>query len=351
MREVAESNSFHTLFCLLAGLCCFMIIYVDTPSNLEKRPLRESLETSVEFTYSSAASIALVIPLLIDLLLDVFTKLTETPSIASKKPPEESSKFNFLNIYERILILAGVSIVPMVAFIPKTLHNLGLLYVCCSKCQQLWVGGTIVLSLCRYDKEYWSTKSTLASLFMVSVGLIGSPLIDNIYAAHPNPGQAVVLIDLGTYILVMFPCFIFMMNSVRWLILVYWRANSWKSFLMCRSKHQIEEPAVPTAENDTVNHTFFPMVYTMIGTTVVLLLCLLAAATARVENYSGLNLLQSNGPFMLFIVLISTLSMRMVKFEVVQGLVSTTHATHTTSLHLKCNTILHFRTLYFTSLH
>ena len=329
LQQILESNSFHVLFCFLSSLCCLLPLFLSSPSNFEEKPLRAALSSSTSgYTFSSVATITLVIPLFFDLLLDLLAIYIDASrnKIRKKLNPtkSETAKFTFLNISERFLILIGLTISPMVAFLPKSTENLAFIYLCCNKCQLNLVGGTLVLSLCRYNKEYWTVRSTLLSLLSFGVGLIGSPFIDNVYAAENPVMKLVILIDLSTFVLTIGPAFVFMINSSRWLILVYFKAYYLRRYLMCSSKLQ---PDIETRKGDRKDkagsdHIFFPMVYTLCGMILVLLVLAIIGSSARVSEYDSMNLLQLTIPFLVFITLITTLSMRVVKFEVVQGLVS-----------------------------
>ena len=324
IRAILESNLLHTLYCLLSGLSCLLPIALRLPSNLEKSPLRDSLSSSPQFTYTCVASIALVIPLYFDILLDFIYGSSHATSTRQKENLQKDSiTFTFLNVPEKLLILMGMTILPLVALLPPDTQNLALIYVCCTKCQQNLMGGSILLSLSRYNKEFWSVKSTLLSLVVYSFGLIGSAFLNNIYLAETPPPPSIVLIDNLAFVCIVIPCLVFVLNSGRWVIIVYCRAHTWKNILMCTSKTQLLPEPQPTIHgSQTSDHTFYPMVYTLFGMTLVLMLCIIYGTSGRFENYTKNNLLQANIPFLVFIVAISNLSMRMLKSEVVQGLVS-----------------------------
>ena len=331
-------NLFHLLFCLISALCCFLPIVLQMPSNLESRPLLHSLLSSAEFTYTCVAQIALLVPPIIDLILDILTESLNVSSNLNKKlkpPSAEPNRFNFLTLQERTLMLIGFVLLSMVGFFPKHTSNLALLYVCIYRCQQIRIGGTVILSLCRYNKEYWSIRSTLISLVFYSLGLVASPFLENIIAGQIDPSRMLMTLDLLKQLCIAIPCINSMWNSVRWLILVYCRAHSWKRFLMCTSNKSpiVEEPSSP--EKDPADpHTFFAMVYTLSAMiSCAITLVLLVTAMPRLENYSGLNLWLANIPSMIFVIMMSTLSMRMMKFEVVQGLVSTTVRCNSQCIH------------------
>lgn len=327
--ETVESHSSQTIFCFISGLCCLIAVFLE--SNLEHKPLRETLSSTDSFVYTSVASISAVIPLFFDALLDLLASARSTHKlsnaeikISKNSTSKKTNRFTFLNISERLMILMGVAILPMVAFFPKNTKNLSLIFLCCNKCQQIWVGATLGLSLSRYDREYWPIRCTVLSLLSLNVGLTVTPYIDNVYAANNTPSLCVKTGDLLALLLTVAPCLMFMFNSGRWLIIVYFKAYSWKKFLMCSSKNILEPEIESRLSNsiDSPDHTFFPMIYTVSGIFVIVLLLILIASSSRISDYNERDLLLNQLPFLLFIIVLSTLSMRMVKYEVVQGLVS-----------------------------
>lgn len=325
-----NSNNFQTIFCFASGLFCFIPVILDMQSYVENSILAESLVSSSEFDYSCIASIALVIPLFVDVFLDLMMNFIDASSSAEAKklkpkPIETSARFNFLNISERLLILMGVIILPLVNFLPKETKNLALTYLCAYKCQQNWVGGIIVVSLCRYDREYWSISSTLVSLSVFSIGLISGSFVDNYSASESSPSFIMILV-LAVFLLTHLPLLVFLWNSIRWLIVVYFKCHHWKNFLFFKSTNnsspQNSIRNTPPPAVSTVDHTFFPMVYITSGIFLLIMLGIVVGIANKIQDFNRLNLLQNNVPYLVFSILISTLSMRMVKFEVVQGLVS-----------------------------
>ena len=335
--RILESNEFHVAFCFLCGVSSLLPIILQFPSNLEKSLLRSSLSTSHEFTNICVATIALVIPLSFDLFLDLLTISLDASRSAHRKKinraAKETPSFNFLNKAERFLILLGFITISLVGFLSKSTHNLALIYICCNKCQFILTGGAIAISLCRYDKEYWSVRTTLISLFLFGFGLAGSPYIDNIYAGEDPVSFPTLVMDNFIYYLSVAPCLLFLFNCFRWLIVAYFKATSWRRILMCSSDVRLQSPdALQTSHGTNAqDHTFFPMVYTFCSVAITVMILAIAASSARLDQYDTMNLLENTVPFLLFIILITTLSMRVVKFEVVQGLVS--HPFHLITCH------------------
>ena len=180
----------------------------------------------------------------------------------------------------------------------------------------------MLLSLSRYDKDYWSVRTTWFSLLFYSTGLASSSFISNIYAAESTPNQAILILDSCTYFLTLVPSLLFIINSLRWLIIAYLGMNPWQMLMNCLSDEQHLADLVVLKVKDGRNHKFFPMIYVIIGVIIVIFIAALLASAPRVENYDPISLALNSAPYVCFLIAVSTLSMRMVKFEVVQGLVS-----------------------------
>ena len=311
------------LFCLTSGLMCLLPIWLQVSSNLESGSLRVSLSSSPAFTYCCASSIALTIPHFLDVLFDLRAMSFDAKSSTQNNLSTVGTvKFTSLNISERILFLLGMVILPTIAFLPPSTDSLGLIYLCFASCQQNFVGATVLMCLCRYDKEYWSERSTSFSVFCFGFGQASSTFVFNKYAGETSPGVLLFSIYILCYVLQLAPVLVFLVNSSRWLVIVYCKAHSWKGILMCGSNVQRLIDSEASTIRDTPKHTFFPMVYTVSIICISLLATAVVFAAPRVEFYTTSDLLLNTVPFILFLISLSILSMRMAKFEVVEALVS-----------------------------
>ena len=322
-RYCIGTDSLRILFCLTSGLICLLPIWLQVSSNLERDSLRKSLSSSPAFTYFCAACIALTIPHFLDVLFDLCTMSFHAKSSAHNKNSTQGTvKFTSLNISERTLFLLGMVILPTIVFLPQSTDNLGLIYLCFSSCQQNFVGATVVMCLCRYDKDYFSERSTSFSVLCFGLGLASGTFVFNKYAGETSPSLSLYAIYILCYVFQLTPVLVFLVNSARWLIIVHGKAHSWKGLLMCGSNlNQLIESEASTIR-DTPKHTFFPMVYTVSTICISVLAIIVVGAAPRIEFWTSSDLLLSTVPFVLFLISISTLSMRMAKFEVVEALVS-----------------------------
>ena len=326
--DIFELNFIQVCFCFLCALMCLMPVCLQIPSHIEVKPLRQSLSDSKWFTFCCIASISLTVPLFLDVILDIAVMFASaTSSVKMKKQKtvvKDAVGFTFLNIPERLLILFGCIMVPMVGFLPKNTANLALTYICCNNCQQNLLGGTMLLSLSRYDKNYWSVRTTWISLLFYSLGLMGGTFITNIYAAESSPNQVILILDSCSYFLTLTPCLVFIVNSLRWLIIVYFGVKPCKKLLFWSSDVQNVADTEVVRLSDAPDHNFFPMIFVTGALVIVLAFFGLLARAPRPEDYDPISLTLSSTPFVCFLILVSILTMRMVKFEVVQGWVSFT---------------------------
>ena len=327
--RISWRQSLHMIICLISGLMCLLPIMLDVSSNLETDSLRVALSTSTGFNFCCASCIALVVPLLLDVLFDLrAVSVNEISTAHINQSNTGTLSFTFLNIPERLLILMGMIILPVVIFLPESTENLGLIYLCFVNCQLNLVGGTILLCLSRYDKEYWSERSTSISIFSYGCGLASSSFVFNTYAGEYPPSRSLLIMYVICYFLQAAPVMVFLFNSIRWLIIVYCKIHSWKGHLMCGSKIQSLVKSDFIASSSTPKHTFFPMVYTVSVICITTSLTVVIEMSPRIERYTSADLWRNTLPYLLFLITISILSMRMVKFDVIEGLVSANFLMH-----------------------
>ena len=127
-----------------------------------------------------------------------------------------------------------------------------------------------------------------------------------------------------SYFLTLTPCLVFIVNSLRWLIIVYFGVKPCKKLLFWSSDVQNVADTEVVRLTDAPDHNFFPMIFVTGALVIVLAFFGLLARAPRPEDYDPISLTLSSTPFVCFLILVSILTMRMVKFEVVQGWVSFT---------------------------
>jgi len=111
---------------------------------------------SVDNMLASAAAIALVAPLSIDLIVEYTTR------VASKHHDFDDGSTYILNFVERLIVYAGLIIVPICAFVRSS--NLGLLALCCSRFQFAAVYGAWILCASRLLPTWFPAKICMLTM-------------------------------------------------------------------------------------------------------------------------------------------------------------------------------------------
>jgi hypothetical protein len=207
----------------------------------------------------------------------------------------------FLNNFEKVLFLIGLIICPITAFFDNT-TNWAYIYVSCNQCQLTFVAGTIMVSLNRYDGKCWTDRATY--IVVTSISLAGAiscyhnrgQTIDN----HPNPGRT--KLSLASYGFAYLAAIIFLVCAFRWFY-----------------KTSISQLAKKS--NEKCN--YFPLIYVTMGVVCVFTKGILSIYYTRLDLYDETALLVNNLIYTMYASFNIFISMRMVKSEVIQGLVST----------------------------
>ena len=162
------------------------------------------------------AALSLLCPLVLDLMAEITNILTKKSKEKDVCQPDEV----LLNSTERFVFFIGVALVPLTAFLPPTQNDWAYIYLCCTNAQLSLVGSAVFISLCRYDKEYWTVRLTNVSLSLFAFGNALSSFIDN--RTERNLAKADVSDALSNiaYYSVLAAVVIFLYCSVMWLKVV-----------------------------------------------------------------------------------------------------------------------------------
>jgi hypothetical protein len=194
---------------------------------------------SVDNMLASAVAIALVTPLWIDVLVDCATRC------ASKTPYELDSSISILNFVERLIVYAGLVIMPVCSFVHSS--NLGLLALCCSRFQFAAVYGGWVLCASRLLPTWFPAKLCMLSMgnYIVSLNVKAYLSIAGLVANDSITKCSVVLRYAALVILVVM--------STNWLL---------NHLLLpyCRQRKASTLPSLPTEsvvdEESTLDQRF-----------------------------------------------------------------------------------------------
>ena len=310
-RPRISTNVFQTIICIAGGLCCLLPLIIYPESHLEDSRLRRSL-SALPHRDSAVAVLALIAPILLDIGTEFINSLFKEMEVKSQK------KEAVLNNMEQLVFLCGTAIVPITGFLPDT-DNWAYIYLCCKQCQFVLSGGAIAISLCRYNTKYWSVRTVNLMLSLLLTASIIQAFTNNYVLLEP-PLRTVQSLQILSYGM-LFTCqAIFTVCSIRWL------STSLPALLrrstILRSL-KVFTRVVPAHTSYHANESlFFPVVYVVSSVFATLYILALANYYAAAANYSVTAIFFHNLSFFLYVLLITYGSTRMIKQEIVDGLVS-----------------------------
>jgi hypothetical protein len=208
----------------------------------------------------------------------------------------------FLNNLEKFLFLIGLIVCPITAFFDNT-TNWALIYISCNRVQLNFVAGAVMMSLNRYDSKCWTDRATYIVVISLSLACaIGGyhnhgRTMDNI----PDDGRTNLSLASNGFGCI--SAIFFLICAFRW----FYKTT------------QFSQLAKKT--NEKCN--YFPLIYVTMSVVCVLTKAILSIYYTRLDLYDQTALLVNNLIYATYALFNIFISMRMVKCEVIQGLVST----------------------------
>lgn len=299
-------------FCFVGGLICLLPFMIPHESKIEGGPLRAALP-SQENRETSIASVSIMIPLVLDMITEMINSL-----VTEEKKIKKRRRVGLLNTAERMLFLCGVAVVPMTAFLPTNTPNWAYVYVCCQHCQFTLVGGAINISLCRYEKKYWTVSRTYFILFLLVVGSVTGAFTDN-YLLEKKVSTMIFSIQIVSISVILLSILIFICCSMRWLrVTVPILILKFYDFISRKPKECIEN----TYPNNRHEPLLYPVIYVVVSIAAAITLVALSTSSKGSAYYDSKALYNHNLSSICYLLFITYGSMRMTKDEMVQGLVS-----------------------------
>ena len=311
-----STNAFQLIICIISGVCCLLPLAISPKSYLEGSLLRASLTAQLH-RESAIAVVTLIVPLLLDITTDILSSFFTKARDAEVK---KKSKLALLNNMEHLVFLCGTVVIPITAFIPSSNDNWAYIYISCRQCQLVLTGGAITISLCRYDEKYWPVRATyLVLVCLLIASTIGA--FSNNYLLENPPSNTVQALQSTSYYIFLIAAVIFTCCSLRWL----WatvpklmpRSDCFSSVV---AKHTSKERG--TTSDISKQSYLFPVVYVVTSVSICPVLFLLSNIYSNCLNYDIRALFFHNLIFFVYLLLITYGSTRMMKYEIVKGLVS-----------------------------
>ena len=313
--QLFASYSFKYYIIWVSGLLSFLPIFMKISGDMETTILAASLRNGTLFYESCILLIGFVGILAIDLLMDAYNSW-----FGNKAMNEKKAKFMVQRMTnaENFLLLLGLSIQPMVAFLPRTLPNLTAIWVCCQRCRVIMVFSTIFLSWCRLYPEMWTPSSTSLAL---STCMIGVQLLNFSLFLLCNPSVSIRSIgnkmNMAASVLVYVSLAYFMLNAMVWLYRI-----GRNLFLPSIEKKEIfttSKLPMPTDKySEESIFSFSYILFTWIS--LILILVTNGGNGTNVFQLTPMGLLQTNIAFFIMELCFINFHLRQVQFEAIVNL-------------------------------
>ena len=301
-----QTNKSHLLLCLIGGVSCLLPLYFHPHSHLEETRLRQAV-SSTKNRESSIAIMVLVFPILMEVFTDCIVSFIKRGSPSKIECPAA-----LLNHCERLVFFIGSVAVPFTAFFPSDTINWAYMYLCLSKCQLALVGGAVVISLCRYDERYWSVRLTYLYLTLLITGSVLSAFTEN--TTNSTDSYYKFQIRNAAYSLVLGATGIFYLCCARWLYAMTPRI--FFEYVWIKKRTTIKLTSDANTEN-----LVFPLMYILTSIISSSSNIAIAIIYPGIGNLTDDALFYHNFASIFFLFFLTYLSSRMVKLEVVRGLV------------------------------
>ena len=165
-------SDIHLLITLIGGILCFTPMYGNFVSNFETPDSLNAIHNGILFKCASAVSLTFAVLLFLDLLFDFMASMVaRTKQQRAKEKKKDDNHVDVLNDKELLLFVAGIVILPMTSFFPfGAVKNFVMFTQMCSRAQMMFISGTVLASLNRFDSKYFPTLITLGILVVFIVG-------------------------------------------------------------------------------------------------------------------------------------------------------------------------------------
>ena len=307
------SYSFKYYLIWLSGLLTFLPLFMKLPDYIETTILAATLRNGAMMYEISILLVGFAGILAIDFLMDVYNSW-----FGDKMMNEKKAKFmtQRMTNAEKFLLLLGLLIQPIVAFLPRTIPNLAVIWLCCQRCRTILVFGTIFLSWCRLYPDMWSPRSTSVAL---SVGFTGLVLLNFAQFFISDPSVSIQSIGNKMYlagtVLLYLGLAYFMIKALVWL----YRAGRKLLRSSIVTKETFTTNKLPMATEKDNDESIFSFGY-ILFTWISLILTISTTGGSSLLQLSPMGLLQNNIAFLIMELCFINFHLRQVQYEAIVNL-------------------------------
>ena len=313
LYQTFVSYSFKYYLIWAAGLFSFLPIFMNVSDYVETTILAASLRNGTMFYESSILLVGFVGILAIDLLMDVYNSW-----FGNKEMNEKKAKFMIQRMTngENLLLLLGLLIQPMVAFLPRALPNLVMIWLCCQRCRNILVFCTIFLSWCRLYPDIWTPSSTSLAL---SIGITGLLLLNFSQFFVHNPSASIQ--SLGNVIYVAGSVSLYLSMAYFLFKALVWLYRTGRNLFLpsIEKKETFTTNKLPMPTDKYSEVSIFSFGY-ILFTWISLIVIMIAHGGTNLFQLTPMGLLQNNIAFIIMELCFINFHLRQVQFEAIVNL-------------------------------
>jgi hypothetical protein len=303
VRSSMTTNFLQILICFTGGILCFIPLRLNSLTDYSDSMRRETL-TSSRSRDSAIAASALTLPIFLEIITEIITSVS-----AKSEKVEMHVKQVLLNTRERFVLACAILSISVTAFLPTNSPHLVNIYLCMNNCRLTFVGGAVIISLCRCDPNFWSLKKTYVALILLVSSTVTGAFADNWSIVSENSTCHNV-----AFTLFMLALAILIYCNVLWLYAMF-------PTLILELRHysrKIKKEGIEGLKNFPI----FPFLYVLTVTLATIVLVVTRRTYPENERRNADALFYHNLGFNMYLLFIMYISERQSKFEVIQGLVS-----------------------------
>ena len=325
IAKISFSCESRVLITFITGIFAFLPLFMNMQPTMDDWVLTSSLRDGVQWYESSIIALTLVAPLLIDLSFDMMNCIRLTKEERNKRQKSKGKgDTEQLTICEKVMMIVGFVVLPIVGCLPRTTANLSLIWLCCRRCQLICVINMLWSSWSRYDPKHWSPRLTTMCIVAFSAGTVLFPFIPtklngsigSTTAVRDHPADVQVAFVFYV-LLVLIPCVTMLWTTLRWIVIK--RKDLITSAVDATADTQggtSTNPKEPIRDHEK-DMILFPFVFIVSGCGLLIFTAVIVGVYSMPWELTSAGLLWTNLTMIGFELGILNFLMRRTKFEAI----------------------------------
>ena len=326
-------------FIVAGGLLCFLTMAAKQ-SLVENTNVAEAIRNGSKFHIAISISISLAVPVLLNLIVNICLDNFGTDAKKRKKSTAINNT-DIMTDIEKFIFFVGIVIFPITSCFPGSNRAI-LLATCSSSCQIQLIAGVVLISLHRFDAQYFPTPIVYTLVFLQTVSNLVRPYAINACAILSIADCAA----LPSYRIQLL--FIYIPAILLWGLILFWLISVSVSYVYgekihaqyfhwprwcCYNNIKKKEEAVPAAAkkksplDDSL--LFFRVSYCLTTIAWILFTGIVKNHAVTFTEFNDEGLMLTVVPHIMFEVSVIFFGLRLVQHEAVVALLALIEAKKT----------------------